>query len=58
MKMLTDSPILLESRTNGENKADATSNGVGKGEAQIRSGRLKELIILVQFIVIVYLFFA
>jgi len=58
MNMLQDSPILPESRTNGDRKADVTTNGVGKGEAHIGSGRLKDLIILVQFVVIAYLFFA
>ena len=55
MNMLPDIPVLPESITNGEHKAAVTTNGVGIGEAQIGSGRLKDLIILVQFVVIMYM---
>ena len=58
MNMLPDSLILPESSPFGEHKEVVTTNGVGKGEAQIGSGHLKDLIILVQYVVIAYLYFA
>lgn len=53
MSLLEEHPLLSESNTGGGGKGVVSRNGMGKGAG---SGRLKDFIILVQFVFIVYLF--
>ena len=52
------SEIVHAITTTEERKVPVTNVGATEAQAQIQSDRLKDFIIIVQFVVIVYLFFA